>query len=213
MTAAEVAAGAQALGVALSAGQANQLSNYAELLMRWNAVYNLTAIEEPTDVLTHHLLDSLAIVTHVLRRAGGKPAKVLDVGSGGGLPGIPLAVAAPSLSVTLLEKVGKKAAFLRQAKVELGLGNVEVVSNRVEDFQPDEPFDVIASRAFAALGDFVALTDRLLAAGGYWAAMKGAAAADELAAIPANVRVSEDLSLTVPGLGAQRRLLILERTP
>ncbi|MFN7570897.1 MAG: 16S rRNA (guanine(527)-N(7))-methyltransferase RsmG [Betaproteobacteria bacterium] len=213
MTAADVAAGARALGVELSAEQADQLAGYAGLLRRWNTVYNLTAIDSASDVLTHHLLDSLSIVPHFLKKLDNKDARVLDVGSGGGLPGIPLAIAFPSLRVTLLDKVGKKAAFLLQAKVELGLANVEVVHGRVEDYRPVQPFDAIVSRAFAALGDFVALTGHLLAPTGFWAAMKGPAADDERAGLPAAVRVSEDIPLTVPGLAAERRLLILERTP
>jgi 16S rRNA (guanine527-N7)-methyltransferase len=163
--------------------------------------------------LTHHLLDSLSIVPHLLKKIDGQSTRVLDVGSGGGLPGIPLAITAPGLHITLLDKVGKKAAFLLQAKVELGLANVEVVHGRVEDYRPAQPFDAIVSRAFAALGDFVALTGHLLAPAGFWAAMKGPAADDERAVLPAAVRVTDDIPLTVPGLAAERRLLILERTP
>lgn len=212
MTAAEVATGARALGVELSAEQAGQLASYAGLLQRWNTVYNLTAIDAASGILTHHLLDSLSIVTHLFRKLDRQEASVIDVGSGGGLPGIPLAITAPSLRVTLLDKVGKKAAFLLQAKVELGLANVEVVQSRVEDYRPAQPFDVIVSRAFAALGDFVALTDRLLAPRGFWAAMKGPAVDGELAGLPAGIRVAENIPLTVPGLDAERRLLILQRT-
>jgi 16S rRNA (guanine527-N7)-methyltransferase len=212
MITAELAAGAKVLGVELSAEQADRLAGYAGLLQRWNAVYNLTAIDSPPDVLTHHLLDSLSIVPHLLRKLDLQSARILDVGSGGGLPGIPLAIAAPALHVTLLDKVGKKTAFQLQAKVELGLSNVEVAQSRVEDFRPARPFDVIVSRAFAALGEFVTLTERLLATSGFWAAMKGPAATGELTGLLAKVRVTEDIPLTVPGLAAERRLLILERT-
>jgi 16S rRNA (guanine527-N7)-methyltransferase len=212
MTAAEVAGGAKALGVELSAEQADQLAGYVGLLQRWNAVYNLTAIDAASDVLTNHLLDSLSIVPHLLEKLDHEDARVLDVGSGGGLPGIPLAIAAPPLRVTLLDKVGKKAAFLLQTKVELGLANVEAVQSRVEGYRPAQPFDVILSRAFAALGDFVALTERLLAPRGFWAAMKGPAVDGELTGLPAGIRVVEDIPLTVPGLDAERRLLILQRT-
>lgn len=206
-----IASGAARLGLALDARQVDLLGRYARLLLRWNSVHNLTALEAPAQVLTHHLLDSLAVAQPLQQRAHGRPLRVLDVGAGGGLPGIPLAIVLPQFRFTLLDKVGKKVAFLTQAALELGLGNLEPVQQRVEQYRPAQPFDLIISRAFAALADFVRLTDRLLAPQGFWAAMKAAGAAAEQAALPAAVQVVEELPLQVPGLAAQRCVLILKR--
>lgn len=210
MTAEAVADGAAALGLALSPAQCEQLARFAALLLRWNAVYNLTAIERPEDVLPLHLLDSLAIVPELQRAAGARALRVLDVGAGGGLPGIPLAIACPTWQVTLIDKVQKKAAFVQQAKAELKLANVDAVHARVEAWRPAERFDAIVSRAFSSLADFVALTRHLCAPGGAWFAMKGALPDAELAALPADVRVRCAVKLRVPLLAAQRHLIILD---
>lgn len=181
---------------------------FSRLLLRWNQIHNLTAIRTGEDFLTHHLLDSLALVAPlsaaVARREMRRP-RVLDVGAGGGLPGIPLAIACPQLHVTLIDAVQKKAAFLTQAVLELRLPNVTVLHGRVESL--DGQFDLITSRAFAALGDFVAWTRHLLGPDACWLAMKARVDANELAALPAAVKVTATLPLAVPGLNEQRTLL------
>lgn len=200
----QLAAGIAALGLDLPPDGGARLLAYLALLDKWNRVYNLTAVREPERMVSHHLLDSLAAVPHF---AG--PA-VLDVGSGGGLPGIPLAIARPDLRVTLIDSIAKKTAFLQQAKAELGLGNLTVVTGRVEDFRPETGFDVITSRAFSDLKEFVNLTRHLLNPGGRWLAMKGLYPNEELALLPGNVKVSADHALVVPGLDASRHVIVLE---
>lgn len=204
MTRALLDSGLAALGLELPDSARVQLMDYAALLLKWNRVYNLTAIRDPAQALTHHLLDSLAVVPH-LRDI----ATLADVGSGGGLPGIPLAIACPALSVTSIETVGKKASFQQQARIELGLENFTVVSERVENVRPSAPFDAVISRAFSSLADFVALTGHLLGDGGRFYAMKGVYPADEMTALPQGVRLLEHIPLDVPGLDAERNLLIL----
>lgn len=197
----------------LSDSQSQALASYAALLQRWNAVHNLTAIETPVQVLTHHLLDSLAIVPEVQRIAIGRPARVLDVGAGGGLPGIPLAVALPYLHVTLVDKVQKKIAFLMQVKLELALTNVESIHSRVEALQPQLPFELITARAFASLATLVGSTRHLLAPDGWWCAMKGAlpsAELDELQRLVPDVRVARTVRLKVPRLDAERHLVWMQ---
>lgn len=184
-------------------GEATLLA-YLALLDKWNRVYNLTAVREPERMVTHHLLDSLAVVPFF------NGDSVLDVGSGGGLPGIPLAVVRPELRVTLIDSVAKKTAFLQQAKAELVLNNLSVVTGRVEDFRPDTGFDVIVSRAFSELVEFVTLTRHLLEPGGRWFAMKGRIPYEEIALLPDWVKVSANYALTVPGLDASRHLIVLE---
>lgn len=201
-------AGAE-LGLGLSDAQAQRLAQFAALLLRWNAVYNLTAIESPRAVVSHHLLDSLAVVPHLPHAGGHGPLRVLDVGAGGGLPGIPLAVARPDASFTLLDRVGKKTAFLEQVRLELGLPNVEIVRARVQDYRAPAGFNVIVSRAFAALADMVGLTSHLVAPQGCWIAMKGAYPAEELARLPASVEVVRTVTLRVPLLDAERHLVVL----
>jgi 16S rRNA (guanine527-N7)-methyltransferase len=195
-------------GVALTDDQAQRLIGFARLLAKWSAVYNLTTRREPAEILTHHLLDSLAVVPFVQRYAAGGAARILDVGSGGGLPGIPIAIALPELRVTVIDAVAKKCAFMTQAKVELALGNLDVVHARVERFRADA-FDCIVSRAFAALADFVSLTRHLLRPGGVWLAMKGALPAEELDRLPDGTRLIEAVKLRVPRLDEQRHLIIL----
>jgi 16S rRNA (guanine527-N7)-methyltransferase len=196
--------GLLALGVGLSDGQVERLERYLALLEKWNRVYNLTAIREPERMVTHHLLDSLAILPHV------RGPRVLDVGSGAGLPGIPLALAAPGLEVTLLDSSHKKAAFLQQAVAELALANATVVTGRIEAWQTDARFDTIVSRAFADLGEFASAAARLLAPGGVIAAMKGVHPHDEIERLPAGFRVREVLKLDVPLLDAERHLVLVE---
>lgn len=194
--------GIQALGLDLPAKAADQLLAYRDLMLKWNRTYNLTALKDPARMVSHHLLDSLAILPWV---AG---PELLDVGSGAGLPGIPLAIARPDLRVTLVDAVQKKAAFQRQAAIELGLANVQVLHGRVEELQGR--YGMITSRAFADLADFVRLTRSLLAPGGRWLAMKGLAPEQELAALPAGVQVTGLHPLRVPGLDAARHLVILQ---
>lgn len=216
------------LGLALDAGQSAQLLAHLDLLARWNAVYNLTAVRDPAEMLTQHLFDCLAVVP-VLRdpaQAGrdhlAPGAVVLDVGSGGGLPGVVLAICAPQVSVHCVDAVAKKAAFVRQVRAELGLANLHAHHARVEQLRlvasaPTRagempPATLIVSRAFASLADFVTLTEPLLAPGGAWAAMKGALPTDELQALPGLARLATAITLQVPQLDARRHLLLLERS-
>jgi 16S rRNA (guanine527-N7)-methyltransferase len=212
VTADAIASGAAELGLQLSGVQSDALARYAALLLRWNAVHNLTAIQTAADVLSHHLLDSLAIVPEVQRVAGDGAIRLLDVGSGGGLPGVALAIAAPNLQVTLVDKVQKKIAFLTQVKVELGLHNVDCVHSRVETLKTESRFDLIVARAFASLIEFITLTRHLLAPDGWWFAMKGALPSDELNELK---RVLPDVRartvrLDVPRLNAERHLVLMQ---
>jgi 16S rRNA (guanine527-N7)-methyltransferase len=221
-------AGVAALGLDLPEGAEAKLLAYLALLDKWNRVYNLTAVRDTERMVSHHLLDSLAAVPvfdGVLTRASrssqpspleGEEANVmptinvLDVGSGGGLPGIPLAISRPELQVTLIDSIAKKTAFLLQAKAELGLKNLNVVTGRVEDYRPGAGFDVITSRAFSDLKEFVTLTRHLLNPTGQWLAMKGLMPHEEVASLPDWVRVSANHALVVPGLEATRHLIVLE---
>ena len=198
----EIEQGLAALGLALGADQLDRLDAYLALLAKWNRTYNLTAVREEERMVSYHLLDSLSLVPQL---AGG--TRLLDVGSGGGMPGIPAAIARPDLSVVLLDSNHKKTTFLRQVVIELGLPNVEVVTSRVEAYQPEQKFDRITSRAFAELADFVKWTHHLLAADGQYVAMKGVYPYEEIAQLPATVRVTEVLPLSVPGLDAERHLV------
>lgn len=212
LAAAAVADGVERLGLALDARQQQRLLQYAELLLRWNRIHNLTAIDRPEQLLTHHLLDSLAVAPTITARAGGRNMRLLDVGSGGGLPGIPLAIALPELTVTLVDKVQKKAAFLAQAKLELALPNVEVVCARIEDVRV-AAYDIIVSRALGALEQLVRWTAPLLAPRGCWIAMKGAVPADEIAALERarpGMYAMSTVKLHVPGLAAERHVVIIE---
>lgn len=204
-------AGADELVLGLSDSQIERLTEYVTLLQKWNAVYNLTAIRDPQQMVTHHILDCLAAVPAF---TGAK--RVLDVGAGGGLPGMVLAIWAqevqPEMRVAMIDTVHKKTAFLTQAKAELGLHNVEVHTMRVELLQDAQGFDVITSRAFADLSDFVQWSSHLLAQGGRYIAMKGVAPEDETARLPSGWRVTEVQPLHVPGLDAQRHLVFIERS-
>ncbi|MGE5472049.1 MAG: 16S rRNA (guanine(527)-N(7))-methyltransferase RsmG [Bacteroidota bacterium] len=197
-----LASGLAALGLDLPAAAQDKLLAFRDLLLKWNKTYNLTALRDPAQAISHHLLDSLAILPHV----GTGP--LLDVGSGGGLPGIPLAIACPELSVSMVDTVQKKATFLQQAAIELGLKNILVHHARVEEMQGQ--YARISSRAFAELALFTRLTRHLLAPDGRWLAMKGVRPDDELAALPADVIVEAVLPLQVPGLDAERHLIILK---
>jgi 16S rRNA (guanine527-N7)-methyltransferase len=178
---------------------------YLTLLQKWNRVYNLTAVRDPARMVSHHLLDALAVVPQLTA------ASVLDVGSGAGVPGIPLAIALPRIHVTLLDASQKKTAFLQQAKLELRLDNVAVACARAEDWCPGRTFEIVISRAFSELVAFVIAAGRHVAAGGRLAAMKGAYPREEIARLPAGWRLERVLPLTVPGLRAQRHLLLIER--
>lgn len=193
------------LCLSLPAQTQQKLLDYVVLVQKWNKVYNLTAVRDADKMLTHHLLDSLAVVPHV---AGART--ILDVGSGAGLPGIPLALALPETRVTLLDSNHNKAAFLNQAVIELKLGNVEVVCERVEKYQSKQIFSVVVSRAFAELPEFVALTGKLVAPDGTLLAMKGVHPAEEIAQLQGGFRLTGVTPLTVPGLNAERHLVFLK---
>lgn len=200
-----LAEGATALGLNLSAAQHAQLLAYLDLLAKWNKVYNLTAVRDPAEMLTHHLLDSLAVIAPLLRHTQGATARVLDVGSGGGLPGVVIAICCPEMSVACVDAVAKKAAFVQQAAGVLGLSNLRGVHARVESIT--EPYDVITSRAFATLADFTQWSAGSLGEDGVWMAMKGKHPTDEIAALPPSVAVFHVEQLTVPGLDAERCLI------
>ncbi len=197
-------AGASRLGAPLPAAAVDRLIDYLELLRRWNRVYNLTAIRDAEQMITHHLLDSLAVAPHV------RGARLLDVGSGAGLPGLVIAIARPGVHCTLLDSNGRKTRFLTQARIDLKIDNVDVVHCRIEDFHPAMPFDCIVSRAFAALGTFIAVAGSLLAADGEMLAMKSVRGAQEVGSVPAGWEV-RSMELEVPGLHAVRRLVAVRR--
>ncbi|QAU32880.1 16S rRNA (guanine(527)-N(7))-methyltransferase RsmG [Janthinobacterium sp. 17J80-10] len=202
--------GAQDLQLTLSDVQIGQLLDYLALLAKWNAVYNLTAVRDPQQMLTQHVLDCLAALP-----AFSEAINVLDVGAGGGLPGMVLgiwgAARAPALQVSMIDTVHKKTAFLTQAKSQLGLASVTVHTGRVEQLQVARKFDVITSRAFAELKDFITWSQHLLADGGCYIAMKGVAPLEEIGRLPAGWDVREVRALRVPGLDAQRHLVFIER--
>ena len=204
--------GIEQLGIAVTDAQRQKLLDYVTLLGKWNAVYNLTAIRDPRQMLIQHILDSLAIIPFITRRT--EPQSALDVGSGGGLPGIVMAIVLPDWKVTLNDIVHKKTAFQSQAKLQLGLTNLSVVTGRVENLHPgvEVPglFDVIVSRAFAELSDFVTLARHLVAGNGRILAMKGIRPDAEIARLPADTKVCCIERLRVPMLDAERHLIELE---
>lgn len=208
--------GLSALGLDLSVSARQDLLAYVELIERWNRTYNLTAIREPGDMVVHHLLDSLAVLTLREKFGSTSPTShgpvftVADVGSGAGLPGIPWAIAEPAWQVTSIEAVAKKAAFQRQVKIELGLSNIEILSQRVERVI-GRSFDLIVSRAFASLEDFVRLAGHLINEGGGLCAMKGVRPDQEIEHLPNGWWVDGTYELHVPGLNAQRHVLILRK--
>lgn len=205
MNAQSLSDGLVRLSLSLPAQTQQKLLDYVVLVQKWNKVYNLTAVRDADKMLTHHLFDSLAVVPHV---AGART--ILDVGSGAGLPGIPLALALPETRVTLLDSNHKKAAFLNQAIIELKLNNAEVVCERVEKYQSKQIFSVVVSRAFAELPEFVALAGRLVAPDGTLLAMKGVHPAEEIAQLQGGFRLTGVTPLTVPGLNAERHLVFLK---
>lgn len=201
----------RALGLAADASMQDRLLGYLALLQRWNSTYNLTAVRDPAEMLTQHLADCLAVVGSLRARLGaGTSRRVLDVGSGGGLPGVVLACLEPGWSVTCVDAVGKKAAFIRQVAVELGLRNLSAEHARVETLKVGD-FDLVTSRAFASLPDFVRLTDAALKPFGVWAAMKGKVPEAELADLPAAITVFHVEPILVPGLEADRCIVWMRR--
>lgn len=199
--------GIAAMHLDVSPAQQDKLMDYLGLMFKWNAVYNLTSLRDPMQMVTHHLLDSLAAVP-----AFAQAHNVLDVGSGGGLPGIVLAIVRPDMKVSMIDTVHKKTAFLTQVKAELSLTNVTVYTARVEQLQVSDKFDVITSRAFADLSDFVNWSCHLLADGGRYIALKGVAPKDEQERLPAEWKVTGLEPLQVPKLGAERHLVYIERS-
>ena len=198
----ELQHGSAQLGITLGADAQGKLLDYVELLRKWNNVYNLTAIRDPQQMVSHHLLDSLAVLPYLW------PQRWLDVGCGAGLPGLVLAVMRPEWTFTLLDSNSKKTGFVQQAAIELGLRNVEVRCARVEHWQTPHKFDGIISRAFAEAAEFVTLTRHLLADGARWAAMKGVPE-QELARLPEGIKVEKVVTLHVPKLEAARSLVVL----
>jgi 16S rRNA (guanine527-N7)-methyltransferase len=202
-----LADGIKELSLGLDDKQHEQLLDYLALLFKWNSVYNLTSVRDPMQMVTHHLLDSLAAVP-----AFAEAVNVLDVGAGGGLPGIVLAIARPGMKVSLIDTVHKKTAFLKQVKAELELANVTVYTAKVQELQVQQKFDVITSRAFADLSDFVNWSGQLLAEDGKFIALKGVAPADEQERLPAPWKVSDLKPLQVPGLDAERHLVFIVKS-
>ena len=203
--------GARALNLPLDATQQGRLLQYLDLLAQWTKAYNLTAVRMPHDMLTHHVLDSLAVVAPLQKHTQGRAIKLLDVGSGGGLPGVVIAICCPEIHVVCVDAVAKKTAFVQQAAGVLGLANLRALHARIESIHT--PFDVIVSRAFAELADFTTWSAAALATDGVWLAMKGRHPAAELAALPDSVEVFHVEQLQVPGLGAERCLVWMRLNP
>jgi len=199
----ELSHGIEQLGLDIPIATQQNMLVYLELLQKWNKVYNLTAIRQPEQMVTHHLLDSLAVLPHLWM------GHWLDVGCGAGLPGLVLAMAKPEWKFTLLDSNSKKTSFVQQAIIDLKLSNVNVCCARAEEWEPNEKFDGIISRAFAELADFIAATRHLLADGGRWIAMKGHLER-ELKLLPADIKIEQTILLQVPGLKAARRLVMLK---
>ena len=206
-------AGLAELHVSLSDAQVQGLLDYQNLIGKWTKVYNLTAVRAPAEMLTHHLLDSLAAVAPLqkyLQGRGLSAPSLLDVGSGAGLPGVVLAICCPGLAVTCVDTVGKKAAFIKHVALALGLPNLSGLHARVETIT--QPFDVICSRAFASLADFAGWSQAALAPGGVWMALKGKHPAEELTMLPPDVAMFHVEPLAVPGLAAERCIIWLQKT-
>jgi 16S rRNA (guanine527-N7)-methyltransferase len=200
--------GINALNLNLSDEQVQRLLDYLALIQKWNKVYNLTALRDPADMLTHHLLDSLTAIAPLTRHTQGQPTRVLDVGSGGGLPGVVLAICRPELNVTCVDTVAKKAAFVQQVAVSLKLPNLRGIHARVESLT--DPYQVICSRAFASLPDFVAWSRSALAEDGVWMAMKGKHPEEEIKALPTDVKVFHVEPLSVPSLDVERCMVWMQ---
>jgi 16S rRNA (guanine527-N7)-methyltransferase len=201
--------GAAGLGLALDDAEVAKLLDYLDLLEKWNKVYNLTSVREPAEMLTHHLLDSLAVVGPLLRQTGGRAVRLLDVGSGAGLPGVVIAICCPQIQVDCVDTVAKKAAFIQQAAASLQLPNLRGLHARVENLAG--PYELVSSRAFASLADFVTWSAGALAEEGVWMAMKGKHPAQEIEALPPSATVFHVEQLAVPGLDAERCLIWLRR--
>ncbi|MEO7128467.1 MAG: 16S rRNA (guanine(527)-N(7))-methyltransferase RsmG [Rhodoferax sp.] len=199
------------LGVKLNVPQTDLLLRYLALIQKWNKVYNLTALREPADMLSHHLLDSLAIVAPLRRQTRQQSGRLLDVGAGAGLPGVVIAICCPEIDVTCVDAVAKKAAFIQQAAVELRLPNLHGVHGRIESLAGS--YDVVCSRAFASLADFTTWSGGVLAPNGIWLAMKGKRPDDEVAALPETVTVFHVEQLSVPGLEAERCIVWMHKKP
>ncbi|OSZ63379.1 16S rRNA (guanine(527)-N(7))-methyltransferase RsmG [Hydrogenophaga sp. IBVHS2] len=204
-------AGVHELGLQLSDAQIDQLLAYQDLIAKWNKVYNLTSVRDPAEMLTHHLLDSLAAIPPLLRQTQGRAVRLLDVGSGGGLPGVVIAITCPHIEVHCVDTVLKKATFIQQVAASLRLPNLRGIHARVESLRADQGggYDVVCSRAFASLVDFTTWSRSALKPDGVWMALKGKHPADELAALPASVAVFHVEQLQVPGLGAERCIVWL----
>ena len=197
--------GLQQMQIELSAEQQQKLLDYVALLLKWNSTYNLTALRQEDQMLSHHVLDSLTLLPYL-----DGINNLIDVGSGGGMPGIPTAICRPDIQITLLDSNSKKTSFLSQAVIELGLSNVKVITGRVEAAEGIQ-FDAITSRAFAELRDFVTLTPQLLRDNGRWLAMKGVHPYEEIAQLPEDVHVTQVDKLNVPSLEAERHMVIIQK--
>ena len=197
--------GLQQMQIELSAEQQQKLLDYVALLLKWNSTYNLTALRQEDQMLSHHVLDSLTLLPYL-----DGINNLIDVGSGGGMPGIPTAICRPDIQITLLDSNSKKTSFLSKAVIELGLSNVKVITGRVEAAEGIQ-FDAITSRAFAELRDFVTLTPQLLRDNGRWLAMKGVHPYEEIAQLPEDVHVTQVDKLIVPSLEAERHMVIIQK--
>jgi 16S rRNA (guanine527-N7)-methyltransferase len=208
----DLASGIAALGLSVDGPAQQQLLDYMALIQKWNKVYNLTALRDPQEILSHHVLDSLSAIAPLMRetRLFGEAFSFLDVGSGGGLPGVVIAICCPNVSVTCVDAVSKKAAFVQQVAASLKLGNLKGVHARVETLAG--PFDVIGSRAFASLPDFVSWSANALAPNGIWMAMKGKLPEEEIASLPPNAQVFHVEQLHVPGLNAERCMVWVKKS-
>ena len=208
----DLASGIAALGLSVDGPAQQQLLDYMALIQKWNKVYNLTALRDPQEILSHHVLDSLSAIAPLMRetRLFGEAFSFLDVGSGGGLPGVVIAICCPNVSVTCVDAVSKKAAFVQQVAASLRLGNLKGVHARVETLAG--PFDVIGSRAFASLPDFVNWSASALAPNGIWMAMKGKLPEEEIASLPPNAQVFHVEQLHVPGLNAERCMVWVKKS-
>jgi len=208
--------GLGALALDLADAQVRQLLDYLDLIGKWTKVYNLTAVRDPAEMLTHHLLDSLAVIAPLRRQlasmgfADAAPVRLLDVGSGAGLPGVVIAICCPHITVHCVDTVAKKAAFIQQAAVSLKLPNLRGIHARVESLT--EPYDLVSSRAFASLVDFVTWSQAALAGQGVWMAMKGKHPSDEMAVLPVGVQVFHVEQLVVPGLDAERCIVWMQKS-
>ncbi len=202
-----LAAGIKQLDLIASVSTQEKLLDYLDLIQKWNKTFNLTALRNTEKMLTHHVLDSLAVTPYV-----ANAENLLDVGSGAGLPGIPLALVLPQLAVTVLDSNQKKTSFLKQAVIHLGLKNVTVVCSRLETYQPQQKFTQIISRAFSDLNPFITLSARLMNPGGHWLAMKGVLPTEEMARLSSAFQIHQAERLWVPGLQAERHLIILKAT-